>query len=88
MAFHMSLCIGSYLLYKMMDLQVITMGSFLTEIKVTEEDLLGIGEVLEPDGMGAETLMMSLVIRMAEVVEVINLATAGLEWEEAEAMTG
>lgn len=84
----MSLCIGSYLLYKMMDLQVITMGSFLTEIKVTEEDLLGIGEVLEPDGMGAETLMMSLVIRMAEVVEVINLATAGLEWEEAEAMTG
>lgn len=84
----MSLCIGSYLLCKMMDLQVITMGSFLTEIKVTEEDLLGIGEVLESDGMGAETLMMSLVIRMAEVVEVINLATAGLEWEEAEAMTG
>lgn len=67
---------------------MITMGSFLTEIKVTEEDLLGIGEVLESDGMGAETLMMSLVIRMAEVVEVINLATAGLEWEEAEAMTG
>lgn len=77
-------CIGSYLLCKTMSLQVISMGSFL--IEVTEE-VLGIGEVvlnLHEDGVGAEILMMSLVvIRIEEVVEILKPATAGLEQKKA-----
>lgn len=82
---HILLCIGSYLLCKTMNLQVISMGSFLTEIEVTEE-VLGIREVLEvhEDGKEARTLMMSL----DEVVEVSDLATTGLEREKAAAMIG
>lgn len=94
----MLLCIGSYLLCKMMNLQVITMGGFLTEVKATGGGVLGIGEVLEAphrDGVGTEALMTSLAIHMGEggevgeVVEVMDPVTAGLEWEEeAVGMTG
>jgi len=68
-----------------MNLQVISMGSFPTEIEVTVE-VLGIREVLEvhEDGKEARTLMMSL----DEVVEVSDLATTGLEREKAAAMIG
>lgn len=69
----------------MMNQQVIFMGSFLTEIEVTEE-VLGIREALEVPGDGKEpkTLTMSL----AEVVEVSDLATAGLDLEKAAGKTG
>ena len=75
----------------MMGRRVISTGSSLTEIGVSEEEVPGIGEVvLEPhgDGMGAETLMMSLVIHIGEVVKVINLAAAGLEQEDSVGMIG
>lgn len=60
----MLLCIGSYLLCKMMDLQVISTGSFPIENEVTEE-VQGMVEVSDPqgDGMEAEALMMTLVIQ-------------------------
>lgn len=101
----MLFCIGSYLLCKMMGLQVISMGGSLTEIEVAEEvlllgevlvlgevPLLGTGEVLNPhgDGMGKTLMMMTLVIDLVgEVVEILKLATAGLEQQvKAVAMIG
>lgn len=87
---HVPLCIGSYLLCKMMGLQVISMGSFPTENEVTEEEVLGMGEVLDPrgDGMEVEALMMILVTRLGGVGEVINLAIAGPNQKEAVGMIG
>lgn len=94
----MLLCIGSYLLCKMMGLQVISMGGSLTEIEVAEEvlllgevPLLGTGEVLNPHGAGMwKTPVMTLVINpVGEVVEILKLATAGLEQQvKAVAMIG
>lgn len=100
----MLFCIGSYLLCKMMGLQVISMGGSLTEIEVAEEvlllgevlvlgevPLLGTGEVLNPHGAGMwKTPVMTLVINpVGEVVEILKLATAGLEQQvKAVAMIG
>lgn len=101
----MLLCIGSYLLCKMMGLQVISMGGSLIEIEVAEEGLLllgevlvlgevpllGTGEVLNPHGAGMwKTPVMTLVINpVGEVVEILKLATAGLEQQvKAVAMIG
>jgi hypothetical protein len=87
----MLLCIGSYLLCKMMGLQVISMGSFPIENEVTAE-VLEMGEVLDPhgDGMeaGAEALMMILVTRLEGVAEVIKVVTAGPNQKEAAGMIG
>jgi len=71
----------------MMNLQVISMGNFLTETEVAEGVLiLGIKETLEVhgDGKEAKTLMMSL----DEAVEISNQVTTGHEWEKTGAMTG
>jgi len=83
----------------MMGLQVISMGSSLTENEVTEEDLLqgevflqgevlllGIGEVSKPHGDGMrKTLMTSVIDPVGEVVEILKVtAIAGLEQEEVE----
>lgn len=70
-----------------MNLQVISMGSFLTETEVIEGVLiLGIKEALEvrEDGKEAKTLMMS----SEEAVEISDQATIGLEWEKTAPMTG
>lgn len=66
----------------MMGLLVISMASFLIESEVIVEVVLGIGKaVLKPLGDG--TLMMILVIHLGAVVEVLELAIAGLKSQEA-----
>lgn len=79
----------------MMNLRVISMGSFL--IEVTEE-IPGMEEVLDPHGDGmeagarAQARMIGLVTRLREVVEIIKpvvaVAAAGLQQKKAVAMIG
>lgn len=74
----MLLCIGSYLLCKMTALRAISMGSFLIEMEVAEEEeVLGTGEVVSKahgeDGVVAVILMTALVTSIGEVVVVTSI---------------